>query len=235
MKISRSLSLLSAAVVLALGASGARADVSGTIAGIFNSPTPSNTTYTGVGTSQFTWGKKDGTPTPNILTFTPATPFSSPLETAFKIGTLSYYNGTTESGTNPTAVNLQIGMDFIAPPAGLQTFAFTLDLDSTNNTNNAVNSADYVIFPSDYPSTEFLIGSTEYTLKITGFENVIGDGYLSSTDSGFHVEEGKTASADLYAEVTSDVTGVGSSVPEPASLAVLGLGAAGLLLRRKKA
>ena len=189
----------------------ARGDIiDGTSSGIFVNPVPSggSIVVTGVNTSTFTWGQGDPAP-PNSLSFVGSS-FSSTTETPFKIGTLTYFNGTTTSGTVPNTVNLSVGLHFTTPPAGTQSSAFTLGLVSSPNTSDPIASADYVYFPSGFSSTIFSINGTSYTLMLTGFENVQGSaGFLgSNNNTQFHVEEGGTASADLYGEVTANLSGV---------------------------
>jgi len=164
-------------------------------------------------------------------------PFNTTTETPFQIGTLTYFNGTTVLGSTPNTIDLSIALTFTIPGAGTQTSDFTLGLVSTPNTSDPIASADYVYFPSAFSSTIFTIGTTQYTVMLTGFENVVGDaGFLGSNgNTEFHVEEGGTASADLYGEVTTNLTGV---VPEPSTFFIAALGAGGMIafeLRRRKA
>lgn len=206
-------------------------DVSGSASGVFNNPQPGGATVSGVGTSFFTYGDPDGFGTgPNSLSFTGTGSFSSAFETPFKVGTLTYFNGTTALGTTPTAVDLALSLNFSTPPLGVVPSAFTFNLVSTPNTTDPIASADYVYFPSAFSNTVFNIGGTNYTVELTGFQNVTGSaGFLGSNgNTEFHVEEGGTASADLYAEVTSQIpVGVGA-VPEPSTWAMLLLGFAGV-------
>jgi PEP-CTERM motif len=217
----------------------ARGDIIvGTSSGIFVNPDPTggSIVVTGVGTSTFTWGAGDPPP-PNSMSFVGSS-FSTTTETPFKIGTLTYFNGTTDLGSTPNSVNLSVGLHFTAPPAGTQSSAFTLGLVSTTNTSDPIASADYVYFPSGFSSTIFSINGTNYTLMLTGFENVHGSaGFLgSNNNTEFHVEEGGTASADLYGEVTANLTGV-IGAPEPSTFVIGVLGAGGMIgfgIRRRR-
>jgi hypothetical protein len=233
----------SAALFSVLALSGiARGDVSiqGSTSGTFINPNPSGSPIvtTGVGTSSFTWGQGDPNP-PNSMNFAGG-PFNTTTGTSFELGTLTYFNGTTDSGTTPMSVQLSVSLAFTMPAgAGTQTSAFTLNLDSTPNTGTAQQNADFVTFPSGFSNTIFTVSGTKYTLELTGFENVTGNaGFLGSNgNTEFHVEEGGTASAQLFGMVTSDLSGV-SVAPEPSTFYVGAMGAAGLIaygLRRRKA
>ena len=189
---------------------------------------------TGSGTSVFTYGDGHGFGTgPNKLTFAAVSGgFSSVTESPFKVGTITYFNGTTAVGTTPDSVQLELTLDFSAPALGKVTSDYGFDLVSTLNTNHPDASADYVYLPSAFSTTTFLIGSTTYNVKLTGFSNVVGDGFLASNAQSFHVREDETASADLYAVVTTQV----AAVPEPETYALMlaGLGVVGFMARRRK-
>ena len=167
---------------------------------------------------------------PNSLSFTGGL-FASAFETKFKVGTLSYFNGTTALGSTADSVDLALTLNFTSPALGNVVGNYGFLLNSTPNTGTADENADFVSLPSLFSETSFLIGGTEYRVKLTGFENVVGDGFLASTASEFHVREGGTASADLYAVVTT-----ATPVPEPETYALMlaGLGALGFMTRRRK-
>ena len=204
--------------------------VAGSTSGVWVSPNPSAAPIvtTGVGTSAFTWG--EGAP-PNTLTFAGGL-FGGVLETPFKVGTITYFNGSTTLGTTPDSINLSLTLNFGTPalPSVVSSYLFTLN--TTPNTDDPVASADFVDLPSAFSTTDFLIGSTTYRVKLTGFQNIVGDGFLASSPLQFHVEEGQTASADLYAEVTTQT----AAVPEPETYALMlaGLAAVGSIARRRR-
>jgi hypothetical protein len=213
-----------AAALAALGSAPAvAADVEGSTSGVFINPAPLGATTTGVGTSDFTYGIPSGPSTE--LVFTGVNPFASPFETKFKVGTLSFHNGTIAIGSEASAVDLALSTIFTAP-LGLNTVVstFTLGLVTTPNSADPVASADFVNLPSSFAPSVFNIGGTNYTVKLVDFENIVGDGFLASSATQLHVTEGGSASADLYAEVTSQVP----SVPEPSTWAMLLIGFAGV-------
>jgi hypothetical protein len=206
--------------------------VSGTTSGVWIHPDPGAAPIvtTGVGTPTFTWGASAA---PNSLAFDkgPGT-FATLTESPFKVGKITYFNGTTTIGTTPDTIDLALTLNFAEPLLGAIVSDYTFKLVTTPNTDDPIASADYVYLPTAFSTTSFLIDGTTYNVKLAGFENVVGDGFLSSDNLSFHVEEGRTASADLYAVVTTEV----SSVPEPQNLALLaaGLGLMGLAARRRR-
>ena len=145
---------------------------------------------------------------------------------------MTYFNGTTITDTTPTSVQLQVNLNFTAPPVGTQSLAFTLGLVSTPNTGDAMQNADYVYFPSSYSGSTFMINGTTYTLRITGFENVQGDAGFLGSGGGlyFHVEEQGTASAELFGEVTTNLTGT----PEPSTLLIGIVSGGGMLVMARR-
>ena len=214
----------------------AAAPVSGSTSAAWVNPNPgvAPVVTTGVGTSTFTWGQSTGTTPANSVVFdnSPGT-FASVTETPFKVGQVSYFNGTTASGSNPDAVDLALTLHFAQPNLGDIVSDYTFKIVSTTNTDDPDASADYLYLPSAFSATTFVIGDTTYNVKLTGFSDIVGDGFLASDDLALHVREGGTASADLYAVVTSEV----AAVPEPQNMALLlaGLGMMGLVARRRRA
>ncbi len=200
-------------------------DVEGTSNAVFVNPSPAGKVVTGVGTSAFTWGT--AMPNSSSMAFEGAH-FSSALETPFKLGRLSYFNGTVVHDSAPDAVDLLVNISFTQPAIPNVSANFGLALINTPNNSTEAANADYVKFNSTFSSNSFLIDGTAYKVKITGFDNVVGDGFLVSNSSQFHVLEGFTASADLYGTV--------AAVPEPESYAMMmaGLGLVGSLVRRRK-
>jgi hypothetical protein len=208
-------------------------DVSGIASATFENPQPIGgiITTTGVGTSSFTWGSWSSPV--NQMDFA-GTSFASNFESPFKLGTLTYFNGLSRSGSVPDTVDLAVKLAFASPLIPDVTSSFTMQLLSTVNSSTPDGNADYVTFGSVFSDTSFLIGSTTYRVKITGFENVVGDGFLVSDATQFHVREGAVASADLFAVVTTQTP----AVPEPGSYATLLAGlalVAGTIWRRSNA
>lgn len=208
--------------------------VSGNTSGVWVHPVPSAPPIVtgGVGTPVFTWGTPDGTPANQVAFDKLGGTFSSTTETPFKVGKITYFNGTTASGTTPDSVDLALTLTFLNPALGSITSDYTFKIVTTTNTSDPDASADYLYLPTAFSTTSFLIGGTTYNVKLTGFSDIVGDGFLASDDLALHVREGGTASADLFAEVTTQT----SAVPEPQNLALMlaGLGMMGLVARRRR-
>lgn len=223
-------------MVLALGLAalpGALAQpVDGTTSGTWVNPTPSAPPIvtTGVGTPVFTWGDAATFGTgPNSLTFEGGA-YAGALESPFKVGTIIYFNGTTTLGSTPDSVDLSLTLNFTTPALPPVVGSYLFSLNTTPNTSDPDASADFVFLPSAFSSTDFLISGTTYRVKLVGFEDIVGDGFLTSDAQQLHVREGGTASADLFAVVTTQ------PIPEPESYALLlaGLAALTVVARRKE-
>jgi len=209
----------------------AQLPIEGTTSGVFVNPVPISATTTGIGTNNFTFGAP--VPTASRFTFA-AVPFNTQTENDFLLGTFTYVNGESTQGTSIDFVDLQIGLNFATPSVGLQTSSFSLNSIRTPNVGTPNENADFVLLPSSFSPTIFTLSDTQYTLQLLGFRNVVGDGFLTSTGTQLRVRENSTASAQLFGRVTSDLTGIPTTVPEPSSiLSLIGTAVSALLLRRK--
>jgi len=207
--------------------------IAGTSSAIFVNPLPPGSFVTGVGTSTFSYGDPTRFPTgPSRLSFIGGA-FGTVTEADFRIGTLTFFNGTVDPPV-PDTVDLRTQLNFTTPPTGTQNSDFRLQLISTPNVGNADENADAVVFPTAFSSTVFTFGTTQYTVQLLGFRNIVGDGFLTSDSFRLNVRENASASAELFGRVTANVP---HAVPGPANLHLLCVGA-GLLfgyyrLRRK--
>jgi hypothetical protein len=206
----------------------------GNSSGTWGTPDPgtfnSDPGYTGVGTNRFTWGlplpdnKNFGTPA-NSLTFN-GTSFKTDFDSLFKIGDLTYFNGTVPLYTNVEKVPLNLSVSFQNPSLIAEVFEYNFNLVNTrNDSSNPEDNADFV-FPSPAAANRsFTYNGNQYTLELTGFSQ--DEGATSAKE--FRVLEGATTTAAIYGKITS----ARRKVPEPH--VILGLCAmGGYMFARKK-
>lgn len=111
----------------------------GATAGKFDNPSPSTAVVGGVGTNAFSWGSGD----PSSLNFN-ANAFDTKPDTEFKIGTLSFHNGTIAAGSGADAVDLTISFAFDNVPEKNFGLKAKMVLTNTPNTSDPKASADQV-------------------------------------------------------------------------------------------
>lgn len=169
---------------------------------------------------QFGVGLGAGT-TPNILRFTGVANFNAAAETDFVIGSVSYFNGLTETGAQGATGALTTIFDVPALPNQVFNFFFNFTI-TENVTGDPVQDADLLNFVTPASPNVITIGNTQYTLAINGFR-LPGGGTLTTLS----LPEGQTAVADVIARFTTQI------VPAPASAALLGLGGIVAIRRRR--
>jgi PEP-CTERM motif len=215
--------LVATSFLLAIFASARAADVEGNTGGTWVNPLPEDAVTTGIGTSSFTWGTGVDS-APSSLSFL-GTSFSESFEARFKVGSIRYFNGAIFDAAS--SIELALSLAFTTPALSPIVSNYNFELVNTDNTGDPIASADFVNLPSAFSNTSFFIGPTEYRVKIVGFDNIVGDGFLLSNPLQFHVREQGTASADLFAIVTTQ------AVPEPSTYALMLLGLLGVAAVRR--
>ena len=153
----------------------------------------------------FTFGTAVGTPDPSWLLFNGADFADVGADDSFLLGTLDYYNGTIQGGTQAVSVGLSIDLDFAGTSLSFD-FGYEFDLISTPNLdgNTPEESADFVKLDDLYSGVPVDLGGASYSLILEFGETT--DGGFSSIDE-FHVLEGAAATGNLYGrlvEVTEE-------------------------------
>ena len=142
----------------------------GTDTGVFADATPGDAVTTGVGTSAFAWGEGQ----PSSLSFA-GTPFDSPTADSFKLGTITYFNGST-SGGNADTVNLKVSVNLTNVPEKDFVLTVPITIVSTPNTDDEAASADTISL-GNYGSFHVLEGKSA-TVDIFG---KLSTGLVAST------------------------------------------------------
>ena len=214
------------AIVIAAGfilvASTEAAYIQGGSQGFFANPNPANSIYSGVGTNTFTWGEPLG-PRPNQLSFLGAGIDVAP-GTNFVVGRLTYYNAVTFFGTTTDSVDLSLTLSLSRPTPLQFSGAIRLALLSTTNSTGAPDpDADFVQITTR-PAPVLTFDGVSYRFDLVGFANVGGAGSLIGSDT-LRLGEEQAATVDLVGRFSA----VPGAVPEPSSLALVGIGVLALL------
>ena len=153
----------------------------GTSSGIFQNPQgPPGMVTTGVGTNQFTWGNPGSFGTgPSSLNFVGDT-FPIVSEEEFKLGTLSYFNGTINEDTQADSVDLNVKGDLTLDGSTTSSLNFVYGLDLINSPNiigsPPADQADIVFLPNLVTDQIFQINGVDHTLQLT-FGDVQAGGF----------------------------------------------------------
>lgn len=153
------------------------------------------------------------------VTFTP-TCFNAALCCPFKVGQLTWKNDSKSYQNGQWSATLNVGLKFDKP--GIPNQVFNLDVSYAKT-----KMGESITLPTNFQTKVVTVNNIQYTIKLKGFEkNPCSPGNLCAET--WTTPNCTTSTVDLYGEVCA------TPVPEPASLAALGIGAAALLRRRKK-
>jgi hypothetical protein len=203
--------------------------------GIWTGTTGGGDTVTGIGTNEVRWGISAGTSVENKsgLRFDGVGSTNFDIDEIFAVGTLTHFNNPIPLGTDASAANLQVTLDFSTPTLD-EAFNFSFGVDETPNP-----APDVITFPSALPSESFSFEGQDYTLELIGF----GDRSTNLDDEFISPENGSNTT-QLFAQITEVEVSPPSTppstptppstrtTPEPLGLAGLGLVSFYLISRR---
>jgi hypothetical protein len=177
--------------------------------------------------NQLNWGNPVAGSFSNFVRFNGLSTFSAAADAVFKVGDLTYRNGSTTQGFDGD-FPLSVALDFTNPSGVNQTFSYLFNiLNTTNSTGDPVLDGDRLQFSTaGLSSSVFNVGGVDYTLQLLGFSTDGGNTIISE----FNSPEGFTANASLYGKITA------APIPTPALLpGLIGMGLAALRKRKAEA
>ena len=135
----------------------------------------------------------------NTFNFQRVASFSNVVpNTSFKLGTLTYHNGTINSGTGSTGLDLRLTIDLTTPDEPVANGDVMMSLVNTSNidTGNNSQSADQCTIITPSTNFYFTYGGVTYTLAISYGNVDISVGVV--VGNTLAVWEGATATVDVY-------------------------------------
>lgn len=207
----------------------------GSTGGKFDNPAPATAVVSGVGSNQFAWGSGD----PSSLTFA-GSAFDTKPDTEFKLGRLTFHNGTIAAGTGADSVDLTLAIGFDPVPEKNFNLKSTMHIINTPNTSDPVASADTVTiggFSFTFNVLEGQTASVDLMGKLTTGLSALATGAVASGADMFNpspFDPDPVFSLILTGLANPSSGGFVSTVPEPASLLLVATGLLWLALRYRR-
>ncbi len=206
----------------------------GKVTGTFTNPSPNSAVTNGVGTPAFSWGSGD----PSSLSFAGAA-FDTKPDTVFKLGTLTFHNGTILSGSGADSITFNALLNFDNIPEKNFTLSSVFNLVNTLNTNDPIASADQVSIGSWGYTFNVLEGNTasvdvlaKLTTTLSGTAAGVESGAALSSEEGFDPSPDYILTVVSLSNPTSGGFVTTTAVPEPSNrYSIVGIGMIMLLMR----
>lgn len=125
--------------------------------------------------------------------------------TEFKIGQITYHNGTIRSGTGSTGLSLHLDLTLKDPSVGTTGTNILMKLENTRNSSGGANakSADACTLANPVTDYSITIGGVTYTLILKYGTIDISEGFVSGDT--LNVWEGADGEVDILAVFASTV------------------------------
>jgi len=189
------------------------------------------------GSAFFQWGTAataESYPHPSALWFEPLTMSNVAVEQVFYVGYLHYRNGTINSGTGASAVDLQLSFNLPGGGAPVTT-TYTSNLINTPNTGTAAEQADIVSLPNLTTPLNYTDSNGKtYYLELSFQIDADTINNSLSNSSEFRVYEGSVGRAEMVGRITTTPTNL-AVVPEPSTLLLGALFPIALFRRQRRA
>jgi len=177
--------------------------ISGYSSGAFNNVTGDERLVTNIGNGErnryASWGTPYSSSTEaNHAEFTGSLFDGVGVGERFLVGMFEYHNGTTDAGTNATAVDFQISIAFMGGTV-TKSFEYSFGLYSTpNNTGTPWGDADYFGLTNIQSSGTVNIFGDDYSLELA-FGHTSNNGF--ATIDEFHIYENSTGYGELWGTI----------------------------------